>query len=355
MSAGVSLPPIPSLDRFAMARAAERMDHLTKPRGSLGRLEQLALKLAGMQGAERPSLEKKLAVVVAADHGVTAQAVSAYPAEVTAQMVQNFLAGRAAVNVLTRWAGCKLLLVDAGVRRRVQAPGVLDIWLGPGTRDFSREPAMTEESAADAVQRGVALGRDGIDADGIACGEMGIGNSTAASAIAAALLGAPPAAVTGPGAGLDPGGVRRKAEVIEAALRLHRPDSSDPLDVLRKVGGFEIAVLAGIMIGAASGRRAVVLDGLISSAAALVAAGLAPGLPDYLVASHLSTEPAHALILERLGLVPILDLCLRLGEGTGAVLALPLLDASCRLLSEMATFEEAGVARQDQQMEANFE
>jgi nicotinate-nucleotide--dimethylbenzimidazole phosphoribosyltransferase len=297
-----------------------------------------------MQSRSLPSLDKKLAVVVAADHGITAQGVSAYPSEVTAQMVRNFLAGRAAISVLARQAGAELVVVDAGIRERLDDPRIIDLRMGAGTADFSVGPAMPREQAESAVRRGIELARSVFDADVVACGEMGIGNTTAASAVIAALLGAPAGSVTGPGTGLKPASLARKAAVIHRALALHRPDREDAIDVLSKVGGFEIAVLAGIMIGCASRRRIAVIDGLISSAAALVAARLAPGSTQYMVASHLSTEPGHILVLRDLGLEPLLDLNLRLGEATGAALALAILEAACRLLSEMATFEEAAVS-----------
>jgi nicotinate-nucleotide--dimethylbenzimidazole phosphoribosyltransferase len=351
----LQLPQIPPLDPVAADAAARRVDNLTKPRGSLGRLEELAIRLAAIQARPLPSVGRRLAVVVAADHGVTAQGVSAYPSEVTAQMVRNFIAGGAAIAVLSRWAGADLVVIDAGILEPVTDSRVLDMRMGAGTADFSRVPAMPRSTAEAALARGIEYGRHAIAAEAVACGEMGIGNTTAASALAAALLGAPAAAVTGPGAGVDAAALRHKVAVIDAAIALHRPDAADPVDVLSKVGGFEIAVLAGIMIGCAAERRVVVTDGLISCAAALVAGRLVPGATGYMVASHLSTEPGAALILRDLGLNPLLDLNLRLGEGTGAALALPLLDAACRLLSEMATFDEAAVSGRSAAGEDAFE
>ncbi len=247
------------------------------------------------------------------------------------------------------------MVIDAGVREPIRDPRVVDLRLGPGTADFSREPAMARAVAEEALRRGIELGRDGVDADALACGEMGIANSTAASAVIAALMRMPAREVTGPGAGVDAAALGHKIEVIDAALSLHRPDPGDAVDVLSKVGGFEIGVLAGIMLGAAAARRVVVIDGLISGAAALIAARLAPEARDYLIAGHLSTEPGHALVLRDLELVPLLQLEMRLGEGTGAVLALPLLEAACRLLAEMATFEEAGVSGRAVAEATNFE
>lgn len=344
MSGRLDLPQIAPPSPVAIAAATARMESLTKPPGSLGKLEALAVRIAGIQGLERPRLDRKLVVVVAADHGVVAQGVSAYPQEVTGQMVANFLAGRAAVSVLAGAAGAELAVIDAGVRVAVDDPRVVDMRLGAGTADFSREPAMSRETAIEALRRGMAFGRTGVDAQVVACGEMGIGNTTAAGAIVAAMLRLPAAAVTGPGAGLEGAAVARKAGIIDAALALHRPDPGDPVDVLAKVGGFEIGVLAGIMLGAAASGRVVVVDGLISASAALLAAALAAGAAGRMIAAHLSPEPGHALILDSLGLSPVLSLGMRLGEGSGAALALPVLDAACRVLSEMATFAEAGIA-----------
>jgi nicotinate-nucleotide--dimethylbenzimidazole phosphoribosyltransferase len=338
------LPEVPPPDQDAAEAARRRLDRLTKPPGSLGALEDIAARLAAVQGRPLPAVERKLALVVAADHGVARQGVSAYPSEVTGQMVRNFLAGRAAVNVLAAQAGARVMVVDAGMLEPTDDRRVLDLRLGAGTADFSRGPAMSRGQAEEGLERGAALGRAGLDADAVACGEMGIGNTTAASAIAAALLRRPAIEVTGRGTGVDDAAFRHKVAVIDAALVALAPDPDDPVDVLAKVGGFEIAVLAGAMVGCAAARRAVVVDGLISAAAALVAARLAPAVRPYLFASHLSVEPGHALILGDLGLAPVLDLRMRLGEGTGAVMALTVLEAACRVLAGMATFEEAGVA-----------
>jgi nicotinate-nucleotide--dimethylbenzimidazole phosphoribosyltransferase len=339
----VNLPLVPLLDEEAMAAARARQDTLTKPRGSLGRLEDLSVLIAGVQARSLPRVDRKLVVVVAADHGVAARGVSAYPAEVTRQMVLNFLAGGAAVCVLARTVGANLRIVDAGVREPVLHPRLIDARMGPGTRDFTVEPAMSRQISKACFERGIELG-SAFDADAICCGEMAIGNTTSASAVIAASLGLTAAAVTGPGTGIDAATLRRKAGLIDEALALHQPDPSDPLDILGKVGGFEIGVLAGIMLSSASRRRVIVIDGLISAAAALLAAGLVPSARPYLFASHLSTEPGHRHALQHLGLTPLLDLQLRLGEGTGALLALPILEAACRTLAEMATFEEAAVS-----------
>jgi nicotinate-nucleotide--dimethylbenzimidazole phosphoribosyltransferase len=349
------------LDEGAMARAREREGQLTKPPGSLGRLEELAIDLAGILGTERPATRRKAIVIMAGDHGVTAEGVSAYPAQVTPQMVANFLAGGAAINALARSVGARVTVVDMGVNadlsraegggQRAEGtegdrPVLLGRKVGWGTANAARGPAMGRAEATRAVETGIAVadweaGR-GLDLLGV--GEMGIGNTTAASAIVAAITGEPPAIVTGRGTGVDGLALRRKVGVVRQILAVNRPDPADPLDVLAKVGGYEIAGLVGLILGAAARRVPVVLDGFITGAAALVAVGLCPLARPYLFAAHRSTEPGHAVVLERLGLDPLLDLGLRLGEGSGAALAMGLLDGAARHLAEMATFAEAGVA-----------
>ena len=323
-----------------MSAARAELDRKTKPRGSLGRLEDLAVQLAGIGvGGRRCAI-----VVAAADHGYADEGVSAYPAEVTRQMLQVFASGGAAISVLSRVVDAELVVVDAGVREAVDDARVRSIRIGPGTANAARGAAMSPAQALTAVEEGVAVARELAGrVDVVALGDMGIGNSTAAGALHAALLGVPAIEVCGPGTGLDSNGVLRKAEVIERALAANAQVGDDPLDVLAALGGFEIALLAGVILGAAAERVAVVLDGFIVTAAALVAARLDPGVADYLVAGHLSPEPGHRLGLDALGLEPLLDLRLRLGEGTGAALALPLLQASLALVAEMATFDGAGV------------
>jgi nicotinate-nucleotide--dimethylbenzimidazole phosphoribosyltransferase len=348
------------LDADAMAIVARRLDRLTKPPGSLGRLETLALELAGIRGEPVTSIDRPAIVVFAGDHGIARQGVSPYPPEVTRQMVANFAAGGAAINVLSRVAGATLVVVDVGVGgepttapdvapARPEPPRVITARIARGTRDFSVEPAMTSAETVAAIEVGrriaAELAADGCDLLGV--GDMGIGNTTASSAIVAALLDRPARDVTGRGTGLDDDGVRRKAAVIDAALALHRPDPSRPLDVLATFGGLEIAAIAGAILEAAARRVPVVLDGFITAAAALVAARLAPDLRARLIASHRSVEPGHRIVLGALGLEPILDLGLRLGEGSGAALAIPVVGAAARILGEMATFEDAGVADRD--------
>ncbi len=339
---------IQPLDRMAMQAARERQDRLTKPRGSLGRLEDLATRIAGITSQARPRLERPAVIVMAADHGIARQGVSAYPAEVTPQMVLNFLDGGAAINVLARHSGAQVVVVDMGIAAELPAHQDLrQCTIAPGTADFSCEPAMSHAQARRAVEAGILVVSDAIGSgiDLVATGDMGIGNTTASSAIVAALSGRPVAEVTGRGTGIDDAGLAHKIALIERALTLHRPDPDDGLDVLAKVGGFEIGGLAGVMLGAAASRVPVLVDGFISGAAALLAATLAPAVQPYLIAAHRSVERGHEAVFRRLDLHPLLDLDLRLGEGSGAALGISLCQAACKLLDEMATFDEAGVSK----------
>jgi len=337
------LPP----DETLRAKVARRLDAKTKPPRSLGRLEDLAATVAAIQRTEQPSVRKKAIVVMAGDHGVAASGVSAYPQEVTVQMLANFAAGGAAICVLARQAGAEVVIVDMGCATAWKGhPAVLDRRIAKGTRDFTKGPAMTREEAQKAVDVGIAIATELADREVslLGLGEMGIGNTTAASAMAAAFLGLAPEEVTGRGTGVDDSGYRRKLEGIRRALEVNRPDPADGLDVLAKVGGFEIAGLAGVAIGAAARRVPVVTDGLIATAAALAATRLVPAVRGYLIPSHGSVEIGHRRLLEAMNLKPLLDLEMRLGEGTGAALAMHLVDASIRILDEMATFESAGVS-----------
>jgi nicotinate-nucleotide--dimethylbenzimidazole phosphoribosyltransferase len=346
---------IEPLDRDAMVAAQERLDALTKPPGSLGRLEAIAVQLAGVRGALVTRIERPAIVVFAADHGITGQGVAPYPSAVTRQMLTAFASGRAAINVLAREAGAELVVVDVGVLGdevtpdRAATGGAARIWterVRSGTADFSIEPAMTMGDTLGAIDIGARLAREliGNGCDLLGLGEMGIGNTTASTAIAAALLARPAIDLAGAGTGLDAEGVRRKAAVVDAALGRHQLDATDPLRVLASVGGLEIAALVGAMLAAASARVPVVLDGFITGAAALVASRLAAELPSRLIASHRSAERGHATVLAALGLEPILDLGLRLGEGSGAALAIPVVRAAAAIVGGMATFAEAGVA-----------
>ena len=346
---------MPELDRLlarlrppdeAARRAAQRaFDLKTKPRGSLGRLEQVATQLAALEGVAVPARPNAVLVVAAGDHGVAEEGVSAYPQEVTRQMVANFAAGGAAINVLAREADAALVVVDTGVVEPCADPAVRAHRFGAGTANIARGPAMPRDVAVTAVVAGAALAGELLD-DGfdlIAVGEMGIANTTPAAALCACLLPAGPAAVCGHGTGIDAEGLRRKIAVVGRALAVNDPDARDPIGVLSALGGFEIAFLTGVVLGCAAHRRPVVLDGFITAAAALVAARLAPESVGAMIASHRSPEPGHELVLDALGLEPLLALTLRLGEGSGAALAVPLVRSALALLNDMASFEAAGV------------
>jgi nicotinate-nucleotide--dimethylbenzimidazole phosphoribosyltransferase len=342
---------ITPLDEPAMASARVRQGRLTKPPGSLGRLEELSIWLAGAQGQARPRIERPVVVVAAGDHGVAAAGVSAYPAEVTPQMVANFLAGGAAISVLARQAGARVVVVDAGIAvAPAPHPARVSRRAGDGTADISRGPAMSVEQARAVIEDGIRLASDLVrdGADLLAAGEMGIGNTTPSAAIVSASTGLPPSIVTGLGTGITPERHAHKVAVVQRALEVNRPDAADGLDLLAKVGGFEIGFLAGLMLGGAAARMPVVLDGFITAAAALVARALCPAATAYMVAAHRSVEPGHIAALEMLRLKPLFDLRLRLGEASGAALAIPLLRAAAAVLDEMATFEEAGVSGSDE-------
>jgi nicotinate-nucleotide--dimethylbenzimidazole phosphoribosyltransferase len=346
---------LPPFDEVAAAAARAHQGQLTKPPGSLGRLEDLAVWYAGARGRFPVAAPARARVYVfAADHGVTAEGVSPYPSSVTAAMVANFVAGGAAISVLTRGSGIELVVVDVGVASPIPGPAApperfISTPVRAGTANFLRGPAMTRAEATRALDIGVRLAttaaRQGVELLG--AGEMGIGNTTAAAAVVAALTGAAPADVVGRGTGVDDAGLARKTAVVRDALALHALDRGDPLGVLAAVGGLEIAALAGLMLGGAARRVPVVVDGFISGAAALVAVALAPRARDYLCVSHLSAERGHRVVCEALDARPLLDLGLRLGEGTGAALAIDLVRAAVRLQSEMATFASAGVANRD--------
>jgi nicotinate-nucleotide--dimethylbenzimidazole phosphoribosyltransferase len=321
---------------------------LTKPRGSLGRLEELSIHLAGITSCALPSVERKTVIVMAADHGVTSEGVSAYPAKVTPQMVSNFLHGGAAINVLAHQANARVVIVDMGVATEIDDPGgsLIRRRVGAGTANLARGPAMTREQAAESIQSGIEIAKAETTrgADILATGDMGIGNTTAASAIACALMNQSPENIAGRGTGLDDEGLKRKISVISRALNVNKPNANDALDVLVKVGGFEIGGLVGVIVAAAANRKPIVVDGFISTAAAMIAFKLVPAARDYMIAAHVSQERGHRLMLDWLGLNPLLDMNMRLGEGTGAALAFHLIEASTRILREMATFDEAGVS-----------
>lgn len=335
-------------DRAAEAEAQSHLDRLTKPPGSLGLLEELARRVAGVQGAVPPRLGRKVIFVFAADHGVTAEGVSAYPQAVTAQMTYNFLSGGAAINALARAFGVDIQIVDAGVAHDFPPGAKLrSLNIRRGTDNFTRGPAMSRAEAEASVEAGIACVAEAAANDKpflIGVGEMGIGNTTSAAAILCALTGAAPRDAAGSGAGVDAEGFARKVAAIEKGLAVNRPDKNDALDVLAKVGGLEIGAMAGAILGAAAHRVPLVLDGFIAGAAALLARALCPAAGDYLFAAHLSAEKGHRAMLAALGVKPLLDLGMRLGEGTGACLAMGVIEAAVKLTREMATFESAGIA-----------
>jgi nicotinate-nucleotide--dimethylbenzimidazole phosphoribosyltransferase len=342
-----TLARIAPIDESIARQTQALLDVKTKPRGSLGKLERLACRVAAMRGVACPPLAAKAVVVMGADHGVAAEGVSAYPQVVTGQMLLNFASGGAAINVLSRLAGAELVVADLGIVTPLEnVPSVRNLRVGPGTKNFTREPAMSEAECVRALEAGIGIAQE-LAARGVrlvALGEMGIANTTSASALAAAFTGADVEAVTGRGTGIDDAALARKGAVIKRALALHGPRFDDGLDTLRKLGGFEIAGLAGVALGCAALRVPVLLDGFISSAAGLAAARIAPLAQGYLLSSHRSVEGGHRHVLDALDLEPMFDLDLRLGEGSGAALAMHWVDAALRILHEMSTFAAAGVS-----------
>jgi len=338
---------IQPVDNQLIEKVQSLLDNKTKPRRSLGRLEELACRFAAARHTTLPALPNKAVVVMAADHGVAAEGVSAYPQEVTQQMVLNFAHGGAAINAIARQVDAALIVVDMGVAQPLgPIQGVRQHRIGPGTRNMVREPSMTIEQTYQAISVGAQIAQELADSGVslIGTGEMGIANTTSASALVAALTQSQPADVTGRGTGIDDKSYANKVATIERALALHRPDPNAPLSTLAALGGFEIAGLTGVVLGAAANRVPVMIDGFISSAAALCAFNIAPAVGGYLIASHRSVEAGHDRALGAMGLHPLFDLQMRLGEGTGAALAMNLVDVSVRILKEMATFESAQVA-----------
>ncbi len=340
---------IQKIDFSLAADTQRRLDHLTKPQGSLGRLEVLAKQVVDITGLRNPLLTHKVIFVMAGDHGVTEEGVSAFPKEVTPQMVMNFLRGGAGINVLARHAGAKVVVADLGVAVDLAPhPELVIKKVGYGTRNMARGPAMTREEAVQSIENGIDIFerefKNGVHLS--ATGEMGIGNTTAASAIAAVITGRSIETVTGKGTGINDEAWIRKVAAIRKAIDLNKPDAKDAIEVLSKVGGYEIGGLAGVILASASRRVPVVVDGFISSAAALIAVTIEPKVKDYMIASHTSVEQGHKVIWDYLHLKPILDLDLRLGEGTGAALAMGIVEAGVKILNEMATFEIAGVSPQ---------
>lgn len=343
-----ALKAIRPVDQEMMEKAQGRLDMLTKPKDSLGRLEEFARRMAAITGELRPHISKKTIFTFAGDHGVADEGVSAFPREVTRQMVFNFISGGAGINALARHAGAEVVVVDMGVDFDFDdMPGLLNRKVVHGTRNMRKGPAMTREEAIRCLEAGIGLACDYACPGAIfGTGEMGIANTTPSSAIIAALSGAPVEKVTGRGTGINDAVFMHKVRVIEDALAGNMPDPKDPVDVLAKVGGAEIAGIAGLIIGAAAKRVPVVVDGFISTAGALIAYELEPNTRDYMFSAHKSVERGHAAMLERIGLRPFVDLDLRLGEGTGAAIGISLIEAALRVYNEMATFGDAGVSEE---------
>jgi nicotinate-nucleotide--dimethylbenzimidazole phosphoribosyltransferase len=350
-----TIKKIEKLDSGIMAKAQARLDNLTKPRGSLGSLEELAKQIVGITGNLSPKFLKKSIIVMAADHGVVDEGVSAYPREVTPQMVYNFLNGGAGINVLARHVGVDVLVVDIGIAAEFNGLreqkgciySLLNKKIDFGTKNMAIGPAMTGDQAYASVEAGIEVAermiKNGYDI--IGTGDMGIGNTTASSAIASCICGVDAGLVTGYGTGIDESGFKNKVDVIRRALSTNKPDRSDGFDILAKVGGFEIGGIAGVILGCAANKIPVMIDGFISGAGALIAEAIAPESRNYMIASHCSVEKGHKIMLEKLKLKPLFNFDMRLGEGTGAAIGISIAEASIKILNEMATFGEAGVSR----------
>jgi nicotinate-nucleotide--dimethylbenzimidazole phosphoribosyltransferase len=340
---------IKPLDSKYIALAQTRLDSLTKPKGSLGKLEEFARRVIAITENTKPRLDKKVVFVLVGDHGVVEEGISAYPKEVTREMVYNFLRGGAAINVLSGHAGADVFVVDIGVDWDFEGTeGLIIKKVNRGTKNFAKEHAMTADEATGCIEIGIGLSEDRIKKgyNFISVGDMGIGNTTSSAAVMCAFTGMSPKEVVGRGTGIDDEIWNLKVKVVEKALELHNPNSTDAIDILSKVGGLEIGGIAGVILGGASKRVPVVVDGFVSTAGATVALGLCPNVKDYIFFSHMSAEGGHGLILKKLGVEPILDLNMRLGEGTGAVLGMFIIEAGVKAYNEMATFEEAGVSRE---------
>ncbi|MBU1523248.1 MAG: nicotinate-nucleotide--dimethylbenzimidazole phosphoribosyltransferase [Candidatus Omnitrophica bacterium] len=345
---------IEKIDYSLADETQKRLDNLTKPRGSLGRLEEFAKQIVEITRKRNPSVKNKVIFILAGDHGVAEVGVSAYPKEVTAQMVYNFLNEGAGINVLAKHVGARVVVVDMGIATKMQnekckMQNFRDKKIGLGTKNMLNGPTMTRDEAVRAIEAGIEVFEEELSGgiDIVGTGDMGIGNTTASSAIASVMVGKPPESVTGRGTGIDDKTLTNKIEIIKKAISLNKPDPKDAIDVLSKVGGFEIGGLAGIILAAARKRIPIVIDGFISSAAGLIAYQLEPKVKDYMIAGHCSCESGHRIILNYIGLRPILDLDLRLGEGTGAALAMSIIEAGVKIFNEMATFKSAGVSEGD--------
>ncbi|MDA3902266.1 MAG: nicotinate-nucleotide--dimethylbenzimidazole phosphoribosyltransferase [Desulfuromusa sp.] len=344
-----TIDSISGQDETSRAQAKERLDQLIMPHWALGRLMDLALDLAGICGSVRPSVKRKTIIVMAGDHGITDAGVSLFPKEVTVEMVRGFVNGVAGINVLARQAGADVKVVDMGVAGDLSALSVngdiLDRKIAPGTNNFAEGPAMSRDQAIRALEAGISAAQELADStDLFGTGDMGIGNTSSSSAIVATICQLPVADVVDRGTGLDDAQLKHKIKVLEKALALNNPDPADPIDVLSKVGGFEIAGIAGLVLGAAALKKPIIIDGFISTAGALLAGRLAPKSKEYMIAAHRSVEKGHVAALTDLGKEPLLDLQFRLGEGTGAAVAMNLIEGAVAILTEMATFNEAAVS-----------
>lgn len=339
---------IEKIDFSLAEKTQKRLDNLTKPQGSLGRLEELAIQMVEVTKKENPPIKNKVIFTMAGDHGVVEEGVSAYPKEVTSQMVYNFMRGGAGINVLARHIGARVVVVDIGVACDLEpSPDLVIKKVNYGTKNMAQGPAMSREEAIKSIENGIEVFEKEFTTKGIdiaGTGDMGIGNTTASSAIAAVITGEPVENVTGRGTGIDEETFNHKIAVLKKAININKPDANDAVDVLSKVGGFEIGGIAGIILASASNRIPVVIDGFISGAGALIAYKLEPKVKDYMIAAHCSVERGHKAILDYIGLTPLLDLALRLGEGTGAALGINLVDAGVKILTEMATFQGASVS-----------
>lgn len=342
---------IDPIDARLIEKTQRRLDSLTKPQGSLGRLEDLAKQIAGITGNENPGIKDKVIFTMAGDHGVVEEGVSAFPQEVTLQMVYNFLRGGAGINVLARHVNARVIVIDMGVAaspdiQKSKARNFVDKKIAFGTKNMAKGPAMTEREAISAIEAGIEVFEkefaEGIDIAGT--GDMGIGNTTPSSAIVASITGSGVEDITGRGTGIDDKGLTNKIKVIKKAIAINKPDPEDPIDVLSKVGGFEIGGLSGIILASAANKIPVVIDGFISGAAALIAYKLEPKVKDYMIASHCSVEKGHRIALDFMGLKPLLDFDMRLGEGTGAALGMSIAEAGIKILTEMATFQSAAIS-----------
>lgn len=345
-----TLKKIEPPDSGKQAEARARLEQLTMPYWALGRIMDLAEELAGMTGSTKPPVKNKTVVVFAGDHGVTDEGVSKYPAEVTLQMVHNFVNGGAGINALARLVGARVEIVDMGIKSDLRdladSGRIRSVHIADGTKNMAAGPAMTREDAVHCLEAGIEIALElGDSTDIFGTGDMGIGNTTPSSAIVAVMTGASVAEVTGRGTGIDDDQLRHKISVIEKAIEINRPDAGDAVDVLAKVGGFEIGGIAGLILGAAPLKKPVLVDGFISTASALIANTLSPLAGEYMIAAHNSVEKGHRIALEKLGKKPLLDLDMRLGEGTGAALAMNVVEAAVRVLTEVATFEEASVSK----------